>query len=248
MIDVSVVTATYNEEDNIGYLIEDIEKILDVHNLQGEIIVVDDSPTDDTAQVVRKKNEIFNNIKLIKREKKLGIGNAFGRGLKESKGDIIVTMDADFSHPPSSIYQMVKEARKGNFVVGSRFLVRSVFLTKKYKKIGTILLNLWIRIILKTGIKDYTNGYMAVSKENIEKILAYGMEHNIKPFEKMLYVLPIAAIAKILEIPFCEVPASYFFRKRGKTKVHLFDGLKTVFYSMAYTLQLYYIIRKERKK
>jgi glycosyltransferase involved in cell wall biosynthesis len=245
MIDVSVITATYNEEDNIGYLIEDIEKNFDMHSLRGEIIVVDDSPTDETALVVRKRAKIFNNIRLIKRKKKLGIGSAFDRGIKEAKGNIVITMDADFSHPPSSIYQMVKEVRKGNFVSGSRFLDSSVFSTKKYRKIGTTLLNFWIQSILKTGIRDHTNGYMAISKENIEKILTWGEEHNIKPFEKVLYVLPISAVAKLLGIPLCEVPVSYFFRKEGETKIHLFDGLKIVFDSMIYTLQLYCLIKRE---
>src|SRR3989344_6395330 len=115
----TVVIATYNEKENIQRL---LQEILSLNLPELNIIVVDDNSPDGTAEIVQK----FNNpqIELLLRLNQRGYGSAHVEGFKKAidqGADIVISMDADFSHQPKVIPAIISSIKQGSdVVVGSR--------------------------------------------------------------------------------------------------------------------------------
>ncbi len=244
IFDLSVVTATYNEKENISLLIRELNKIFDENHIKGEVVVVDDSSPDGTSEVVKTMQIEFPNTVLVSRPPKLGIGSAYRDGAKKARGEVITLMDADFSQPPSVLPRMYAATKEGKVGWGSRYISKVKFESDIPHLIGTAFLNSWISFWLKTKMKDHTLGYFAIRKEHLNKILEYAHSKKIKPFDNVLYGIPIAAISLKLGIPIQEIEAPYEERKHGESKIKFWDGLKVVGKDMFYTLNLYSKVKK----
>ena len=101
---IAVVIPTYCEAENIEKLISELESL----NLDLWLIVVDDSSPDGTASVVRGLMRRYDNLTLVERPRKGGIGTAILRGFKVSSSsrkevDYVAVMDADLSHDPKAV-------------------------------------------------------------------------------------------------------------------------------------------------
>ena len=244
-LDLSVVTIVYNERGNICRLIEHLFNIFKKHNLKGEVVIVDDSSPDGTAHHVRKMMRFYKTINLIVRPVKSGIASAYRDGINAVKGDIIIAMDADFSHPPSKVFDLYEAAKLNKVAFGSRYTGRKIFETDLIHYIGTAILNLYIGLVLKTGIRDNTNGYFAVKSSILKKLREYTHRHNIDPFDRVLWGITIAAAAKKLGIPAIEIEAPYRKRDYGETKIPFYDGLKIVLSDMLFAIKLKNTILKK---
>ncbi|MBI1968630.1 glycosyltransferase [Candidatus Woesearchaeota archaeon] len=237
-LDISVVTITYNERENIREVIVIVNKIFQNHSLVGEIIVVDDSSPDGTADVVLELKKEYPNTTLLKRPAKMGVGSAYRDGLALAKGEIVIPLDADLSHSPEVIPEMCRIAKEGKIGWGSRYLGNTRFETDFPHKVGTFLLNRWVSTVLNTKVLDNSMGYFAMKRELLNRLLNHGKEKNIYPFGRILYGIPLAALAQQLQIPITEVKTHYNRRKYGKTKIPFLRGLKTVLGDMGYALEL----------
>ena len=244
-LDLSVVTIVYNERGNICRLIEQLFSIFKKHNLKGEVVIVDDNSPDGTAHHVRKMMRFYKTINLIVRPVKSGIASAYRDGINAVKGDIIIAMDADFSHPPSKVFDLYEAAKLNKVAFGSRYTGRKIFETDLIHYIGTAILNLYIGLVLKTGIRDNTNGYFAVKSSILKKLREYTHRHNIDPFDRVLWGITIAAAAKKLGIPAIEIEAPYRKRDYGETKIPFYDGLKIVLSDMLFAIKLKNTILKK---
>jgi len=239
-LDISIVTVTYNERENIGLLIDSIEKEFKEHKLKGEIIVVDDNSPDGTGNIVLKKNKKYKNINLISRMSKLGVGSAYFAGVKAAQGEVIITMDADLSHPPDRIFEMYCYAKDDYVVSGSRYIERMSFKTMYFRWVGTTTINTWLRFLLRLGIKDHTNGYLAIKASILDKVLMFGMKYNIRPFDLVLYGLPIFTLSKKLGYKLKEVSAPYTFRIHGETKIDIPLGFMIMVHTWLYSIKLFF--------
>src|SRR3989304_2172140 len=120
---IGVILPTYCEAQNIEGLITDIQKL----PLNTSILVIDDSSPDKTAEIVKKLQKKHGNILLCVRRQKSGLGTAVTDGFKtylslKKPPKLIVTMDADYSHDPKVIPQLVQRMKPGvGIVVGSRY-------------------------------------------------------------------------------------------------------------------------------
>ena len=123
-VDYSVITATLNEAENIVELIQAITFQLDPLGKSFEIIVVDDNSSDGTAALVRDCSAATPHVNLVSRPGAQGIGSAYLTGIQHSSGRVVCTMDADFSHPPEMLPQLLEAADRDLVVLGSRFLRR----------------------------------------------------------------------------------------------------------------------------
>src|SRR3989344_5086199 len=173
-IDLSVITITYNEKENIRLFIETVNKILQEHSIKCEIIVVDDNSPDGTAQVVEELQKKYPATVLIKRPGKMGIGSAYYEGFKAAQGEIVAFLDADLSHSPQYLPEFYAAAKENKIVYGSRYLGSTQFETDFSHRIGTRVLNTWVRLVLKTKMKDHTNGYIVSPRDTMIKIIEYG--------------------------------------------------------------------------
>lgn len=165
---VRVVLPAYNEQDALEKLIERIVQTLGETPWDFDILVVDDGSSDRTVSVTRKLQEFYP-VKLVCHEVNKGLGAAITtcltRGIEGlDADDIVVAMDADNTHPPQLIGQMVPMIREGyDIVIASRFQPggRVVGLAKHRE-----WLSIGARVMMQTvfpirGCRDYTCGYRA---------------------------------------------------------------------------------------
>jgi dolichol-phosphate mannosyltransferase len=171
-----IVIPTFNERENIGTLIEDIEKVLSRNKIYGSILVVDDNSPDGTSEVVYKLSESFGNIKIMKRREKLGLGSAYRDGfrfaLETMKADVVFEMDADLSHDPRFIPDLLQELEDGyDMVVGSRHIPGGeIHGWSIYRHLVSSTGNVIAKIALGIGVSDVTTGFRAYRAETLRKI------------------------------------------------------------------------------
>lgn len=244
--DVSIVTVTYNECENIGLLIDELRRIFLTTELNGEIIIVDDNSPDGTPEIVARLTEGMKSLKLIKRTGRLGIGSAYADGLRAAKGRILITMDADFSHPPSALPALIGSAESGAIAIGSRFVQNSRFSTQSHRKLAALLTNFAAKTFLRTGVYEHTNGYLAITRKHLHAILKRSKELGIDPFSGIHYGTSIIAIGERLGIPAVEIPAPYQFRKLGISKIGLIGGLGHLIAHLLYIMKLWRALRNAR--
>lgn len=168
---LGVVIPAYKEANNIGALLQEIRK----ESPDSPIIVVDDSPDEDTRAVMEKL--AMPNAGLIRRAAKGGRGSAVLEGIKyllEKDCDRILEMDADFSHPPSQIPELLSQSaqRQLDLLVASRYLPESrIYNWPITRRVFSICSNRLARTLLQVPICDYTNGYRIYSRPAAEKII-----------------------------------------------------------------------------
>ena len=216
----AVILPTYCEAENIENLIREIQK----SRLDLSIAVIDDSSPDGTSEIVEKLQEEYANIFLFKRPEKLGLGTAITKGFRsvlllKSKPDYIVTMDADYSHSPKDISRLISVAKRGHdLVIGSRY-------QKKGKVIGSTLMrrllsrvaNLIATATVGMRIHDCTSGFRCYSKKYVEKVLP---ELHSQTYEIQIETLKQA---RLHEFYVKEIPITFVNRKRGKSKLTVFE-------------------------
>ena len=124
---LSIVIPTYNESKNIVKILDSLRLAL-TREMNAEIIVVDDNSPDGTSKTVEEyaknsKNHDYS-IQIIRRENKRGLSSAIVTGIEHAKGDAVVVMDSDLSHPPQTIPQMIEELQNSDcdIVVASRYV------------------------------------------------------------------------------------------------------------------------------
>lgn len=165
-----VVIPSYNEHECIAQLVGEIRK----HVPDVEIVVVDDSPNEMTADAL--KPVLNERAHLIRRKTKGGRGTAVIEGVKFLLGrevDCVVEMDADFSHPPSQIPELVKKAGAENLdmLIASRYLPESQIKNWPLSRtVFSFCSNKLARAVLSVPVCDYTNGFRFYSRRAAELV------------------------------------------------------------------------------
>jgi dolichol-phosphate mannosyltransferase len=165
---VVIVLPTYNERANIEPLIAALQTACAETRHRCEVLVVDDSSPDGTGDVVRGLQQRYDNLQLLS-GKKQGLGVAYARGidhaLRKMGADVIVHMDADFSHDPADVPRLVAKIDEGyDFVVGTRYMEGGGLPGDWgwHRRLISRLANFGARIIAGlTALHDCTNGYRA---------------------------------------------------------------------------------------
>ncbi len=166
-MDVSVVIPVYNEEQNIAPLLREVGSALEAR--EHEIIVVDGNSSDSTVQEARESG--VENLRVIERGSREGIGRALQQGISAAKGRAVVQMDADFSHPPELLPRMVEGVESGaDVVVGSRYVEGGERKDPLHRRIFPLIGSYLYRFGLGSPVSDVTSGFKAYSPEAAEMI------------------------------------------------------------------------------
>lgn len=217
---VMVVVPTYNEADNLPTMVGEL-LALDLPQLK--ILVVDDNSPDGTGQVADDLvNRHSDRVHVIHREGRMGLGTAYitGFGYAIDQGvDYIVQMDADFSHSPSYIPQMLDQIEGYDLVVGSRY-VSGGSLDERWG-LGRYFLSWWAnsvytRMILGLKVKDATAGFKCWRRATLEGIGLERVNSNGYVFQ-----VEMAFLTEKLGYRFLEIPIYFEDRRIGHSKMSM---------------------------
>ena len=168
---VLIVVPTYNEIDNLKQL---TEAVMERVPPEVEILVVDDGSPDGTGQLADSLAAASPRIHVIHREGKLGLGTAYVTGFRwglEKGFDALVEMDADFSHHPKYLDQMLQRLEDHEVVIGSRYVPGGGTVNWGIgRKILSRGGSLYSRLILGAPIRDFTGGFNGWRRKVLESI------------------------------------------------------------------------------
>lgn len=214
---ILVIIPTYNEKENVQKIVPAVLR----ENPLVEVLVVDDNSPDQTGAEVRKLQEFHQGqVHLLSRAGKEGLGKAYLAGFKWALArdyDVIVEMDADFSHRPQDLITMLQKMATSDFVVGSRYVqggstVNWGILRKLISRGG----GLYSRLILGYPLQDWTGGFNAWKKSVLQKIGLDSITSNGYSFQ-------IELKYKALRNGFhgVESPITFEDRRVGQSKMSL---------------------------
>ena len=231
---VTVIVPTLNEAANILHLIDGIYVALGPDAL---VIVVDDSSTDGTGEIVSKIASERKTVRLIVRSKERGLGSAVRRGAREARDGYIAVMDADLSHNPKYLPEMFSKLDQGyDIVVGSRYIEGGKTEGWPGYRIAISRIATTIaRHLLHVKVKDPMSGYVACRDAHF---LESGFQHG--GFKFLLEM-----IVRNRNLRAAEVPIVFRDRARGKSKLH---GITVMlFVSLVLSLLFNFDLTEKRK-
>ena len=195
---LSVVIPTYNERDNIGRLVHELLAVC--RPTPTEVIVVDDSSPDGTAEVVEAMMGANPRVRLITREGKLGLSSAIYAGAGSARGKYVCVMDADFSHDPEEVPQMLARAQQEySIVIGSRYVKGAVFIDQSFaRRAISYVLNLGARVLFQLGAQDALTGFALVERD---VLLATPTRYSSSGFKWLVEVLVTQRDLRVAEWP-----------------------------------------------
>ncbi|MEP6809119.1 MAG: polyprenol monophosphomannose synthase [Chthoniobacterales bacterium] len=211
-----IIIPTYNERDSIRALLESIH----VHLPTGDILVVDDGSPDGTGELVREIAATDARVRLLERAGKLGLGTAYLAGFRDALAagyDYVAGMDADFSHDPAVLPQLVEAMAESDLAVGSRYVPGGSTPDWGWHRRGVSRFGNWFaRTLLRLPVRDCTTGYKCYRRELLEML-------SLKPIDLVGYAFLIETTYRAVEAGarIKEVPITFIDRRVGKSKMSI---------------------------
>lgn len=201
LMKIIAVLPTWNESENILPLIKSLLKV----SRFLEVVVVDDNSPDGTWRLV--DNEAKNNprVHLVHRKTERGRGSAGVAGFKralELGADLVIEMDADWSHHPRYLRRMIKATASADLVIGSRLVPGGGEKGRSpVRTIITLLANNWIRLCLGLNIRDCTSGYRVYRRWLLERFDWDKVRSTGPAIVQEQLIAAVALGARIHEVP-----------------------------------------------
>ena len=223
---LTIIIPYYNE---LNLISEVLQKVMNLP-IPKEVILVDDSSTDGSAQFLDTKiSRQYPDIKIISHARNRGKGAAIRTGLEQTTGDLVVIQDADLEYDPNDLIRIYKAFEDPNthVVYGSRFGKINNKILYLHHYFGIQLLNFIVKIFYKANITDEATCYKAFRKDVLGKI-----QLRCEGFEFCPEIT-----AKVCKAGYTiqEIPVSYFPRTHldGK-KIHWTHGFQAIFTLIKY--------------
>ncbi|MBN2190392.1 MAG: glycosyltransferase family 2 protein [Candidatus Aureabacteria bacterium] len=163
---ITILIPVYNEKDALPRVIDNLKDVLKKSGRQGDILVVDDGSTDDSAAIAESKG-----AKVIRHEKNLGTGAARTTGVKASENEIIVMIDGDCTYPEEAIPDMVAMMGKSDMVIGSRRAEKGTL--KILRTPAKMFIKKLAEYLVNDKIPDLNSGLRVLKKSLVLKYLKY---------------------------------------------------------------------------
>jgi len=236
-VEVTVVIPTYNERDNISRIIPEILRQDD----RISVLVVDDNSPDGTADVVQAMAEKNSRIRLHRRPGKLGLGSAYCEGFAIALAEgalYVIEMDADFSHDPDSIPELLAKAKIFDLVIGSRYMNGvSVVNWPIRRLLLSYSASVYTRLITGLRISDCTSGFKCFRREVLEALDVSSVSSDGYSFQIEMNFLCMEKGFTIGEIPII-----FIDRHAGTSKMSRRIVREAVF--MVWKLKLVSLLRR----
>ena len=214
---ITIITPTYNEAENLPKLVSALFALpLDLH-----ILVVDDNSPDRTGQIADQLAASDKRVQVYHRAGKLGLRSAYLEGIQialAGGADVVVQMDADFSHNPAALVDMAKRLETADVVLGSRYVdggsvdEQWPLWRKRLSAFG----NFYARTILGLPLHDVTTGFRMWRRATLE-----GMPLDRIKANGYIFLVEMIYLAHCVEYRIGESPIYFADRRWGKSKMSL---------------------------
>lgn len=214
---ITLVTPTYNEAENLINLVPALFD-LDLPGLS--ILVVDDNSPDGTGEIAEQlAREHPGLVSVLHRPGKMGLGTAYIEGFQmalSAGAEAVLQMDADFSHPPQKIPELVTALDQCDIAIGSRY-VRGGSVDQQWpvwRKGLSAFGNYYARTILNLPLRDVTGGFRLWRRSAVERMPLHRIRSSGYAFQ-----VETAYLAHLLGYEFREIPIYFADRKWGQSKM-----------------------------
>ena len=232
----SVILPTYNERENLPIIYYLLDQTFVNAQLEYEVVIVDDSSPDNTLEVAQAIQKSYGeqHVTIVSRKGKLGLGTAYIAGLKASKGDRIILMDADLSHHPKFIPQMVNlmNKTKREIITGTRYASSGgggVYGWDFKRKLTSRGANFLADFLLNPGCSDLTGSFRLYERRVLEQVLPQ-IQCKGYAFQMEIIVRAKKAGFSLAEVPITFVDRIYGESKLGPREIFMYlEGLLTLF-------------------
>jgi dolichol-phosphate mannosyltransferase len=229
---VLVTLCTYNERENVQQLVPDIHRFAP----QADILVIDDNSPDGTGVLADELAAADPRVHVLHRPGKLGLGTATMAGFQygiDRGYDLLINMDADFSHPPRYLPALLTGADRADVTIGSRYCLGGAILGwGPVRHIMSRGVNLYARCVLGLSTKDNSGSFRCYRVTRLREVdwsKAKAQGYAIE--EEILYRLKRAGTS------FTEVPICYEERRHGVTKINWQEALAAGWVMLALRLE-----------
>ena len=210
-----IVVPTFNERANIAELVREIfARVNDIH-----VLVVDDDSPDGTADFVENLSERYPNLGVLRRTNERGLGRAYTAGILHGLDhgfEIIGTMDADLSHDPAYLPEMLRLLDSNDVVIGSRYIAGGGTVNWEiYRRLLSWFANKFAATLLQIPAHDITSGYRLYRRRALEWIRTTEVKSTGYSFLGELLYRAYRSGARIAEYPIV-----FHDRTMGVSKLH----------------------------
>ncbi|CAO3615543.1 unnamed protein product [Cunninghamella echinulata] len=214
----SVLLPTYNERENLPIITWLLAKTFTEQKIDWEIVIVDDGSPDGTQDVAKELQKVYGEerIQLRPRAGKLGLGTAYVHGLQFATGNFIIIMDADFSHHPKFIPQMIKLQADNNYdiVSGTRYLPGGgVYGWDLKRKLVSRGANYLATLLLRPKASDLTGSFRLYKKDVLYQLI------NATLAKGYVFQMEMIVRARQFNYTVGEVPITFVDRVYGESKM-----------------------------
>jgi undecaprenyl-phosphate 4-deoxy-4-formamido-L-arabinose transferase len=201
---LSLVIPVYNEKPNLGELIDRCLAACKKTGRSFEIILVDDGSTDGSRDIILQAADRYPEVRGVILNRNYGQHAAVFAGLEQSKGEIVVTLDADLQNPPEEIPKLVREMDRGVDVVGT---VRENRQDSTFRRVASVLVNRMVRRTTGVMMHDYGCMLRAYRRPIVDAMLQCGERSTFIPI-----------LANCFARSTSEVPVLHARREKGESK------------------------------
>jgi dolichol-phosphate mannosyltransferase len=213
-----LILPTYNEAENVEALVEAVLPQLASTGMRHTILIVDDNSPDGTGSIADRLACQRDEVRVLHRERKEGLGRAYLAGFDQAladEADLIIEMDADFSHDPADLPRLVEAARDADLVLGSRYVPGGGVTTwGAIRRAVSWGGSVYARLVLRVPVRDLTGGFKCFHRRVLEGIDLRDVHANGYGFQIELTYRALRAGFRVKEIPI-------LFRERrvGRSKM-----------------------------
>jgi len=213
---ITVIVPTYREAENLPHLIERLDLLRSAVGLDLKLLLMDDDSRDGSQELIDSLGLTW--VTLVTRRSKRGLSMAVMDGLERSNSDIVVVMDADLSHPPEKIPELLTALNNGaDVAVGSRFTDGGSTADDwgpfrwLNSRIATLL------ALPLTAMSDPMSGFFAIRRSTLQA----GRQFDPIGYKILLEIIVKCRLKYVLE-----VPIHFENRHRGSSKLSIAEQLK----------------------
>ena len=213
-IEISAVVPVYNEEENLPILVPKLLEVLRGLGKTYEVIFVDDGSSDGSGEVLRGMATRYSSIRILRFKANHGLSAALIAGIREARGDILVTLDSDLQNDPADIPKLLQELDHYDMASGWRQKREDPWLKRISSRIGNTVRNR----LSGENIQDSSCTLRAFKRECMQEIWVFNGMHRF-----------LSTLVKMKGYRIIEVPVAHHKRKFGKSKYNIRNRMVRTF-------------------